>query len=495
MAGALGSAPGIIVGVGVGAAASAALEPAIEVPRQSAWAANPNRVLDAGLMARLVAQGGVVLEVGRASALREGYSADKFDHLVYLAQTVPGIGEATALWRRGLMSDALFQHVLTKEGLDTRYVAGIVGNKIAEPLSPADLAFAVVRGLVPDDGILPVGPPTSGTSVPRFPVFSIDPVAEAEQSGMNRERFSVLVGRSGLSLAPGLAAQAYFREAINLQDFYLAVAEGDIRNEWRDALLAASRQILTSGEYAELELRGFLTADERRAFTARHGMSAEDSDRLYDVLGRSVNVHQVLIGERRGGSFQGPSDQIPPAYLQSLQRGNLRPEYYNLAYAARETYPSYFVTRALLQGKVITPDRGRQLFFGLGWPADVAEAAASFYGGGATATADPHVAKAQTQLWTATHRAYIGGEIDDAEAGSALSAAGVAAAAIPEVLNLWGVERQLQSKTLTPAQIKKAWQEPVTNPATGAPWTRDEALAALVALGYSANDANTFLEL
>src|SRR4029077_11633066 len=100
MAGPLGSAPGIIIGVGVGTAAAAALEPAIEIPRQDAWNRLPNRILDAGTLARLVAQGGVDLGAAHAEAQREGYAADKVDALVYLAQTVPGFGEALTLYRR-----------------------------------------------------------------------------------------------------------------------------------------------------------------------------------------------------------------------------------------------------------------------------------------------------------------------------------------------------------------------------------------------------------
>jgi len=491
----LGSAPGIIVGVGVGAAASAALEPAIEVPRQSAWAANPNRVLDAGLMARLVAQGGIDLAAGRAAALREGYSADKFDHLVYVAQTVPGVGEAMSLWRRGLMSDALFEHVLAKDGLDTRYVGPIVASKLAEVLGIGDLAYAVVRGIVPAPSWVPVKPPTEGGIVPRFPVVNVDPIAEAAKLGFDEPAFQIMVGRSGLSLAPGMAAQAYFRQLIERADYDLAIAEGDLRSEWRDTVLDVSRQILTAHDAAELQLRGFLTADERRVKTQAHGMSDADSELLYDLLGRSVNVHQVLIGERRGGVFDGPSSGIPTQYLQALQRGNLRPEYYNLAYAGRETYPSYFVTRALLQAKVIAADRGRQLFLGLGWPQDVAEAAATFYGGGTATAADPHVAKAQTQLWGTLHTSYVNGETDYPTAEQTLAKVGVAATAIPQVLDLWDAERFLVRKRLTPVQVKKAYSEAVTNPETQQPWTRDDALAALLTLGYAANDANTFLEL
>lgn len=495
MAPPFGSAPAIIAGAAIGGAASIALQPAFEPARQQAWFDNPHRLLDPGLLARLVAQGGVPLGEAADEARRDGYSADKLAALVYLAQTVPGIGASLSLWRRGLMSDALFAHVLVKEGLDQRYAAGIIASKTAEVLGIGDLAFAVVRGIVPAPSWVPVAPPTSGDRVPRFPVVDIDPIAEAAKLGYDEQAFRIMVGRSGLSLAPGLAANALFRDLIGPDDFLLAIAEGDLRTEWAETVRDVSRQVLTSHDAAELQLRGFLSPVQRLAYTDRHGMSHTESDLLYDLLGRSVNVHQVLIGERRGGVFNGPSNAIPPAYLQSLQRGNLRPEYYNLAYAGRETYPSYFVTRALLQGNVITPTRGRELFLGLGWPQDVAEAASTFYGGGTATSADPHVSKAQTQLWGTLHSSYIAEETDAALAETTLGTLGVAAAAIPQVLALWDAERALIRKRLTPAQIKKAYIEAVMNPDTGAPWTHDDALAALVSLGYSLADATTFLEL
>jgi len=63
------------------------------------------------------------------------------------------------------------------------------------------------------------------------------------------------------------------------------------------------------------------------------------------------------------------------------------------------------------------------------------------------------------------------------------------------VLTAWNHERDVERKQLTPTQVKKAYANAVTNPATGTPWTRDDALAALIGRGYSPNDANTFLDL
>src|SRR4051794_3325877 len=112
----IGSAPGILIGFGVGAAASAALEPAFEIPRQEAWKRNPNRVLDVGLLARLVAEGGVPLGEARDEALRHGFSADKFDRAVYAAQQVPGSAELLFLWRLGIIDEDTWRMGMVKLG-------------------------------------------------------------------------------------------------------------------------------------------------------------------------------------------------------------------------------------------------------------------------------------------------------------------------------------------------------------------------------------------
>ena len=62
------------------------------------------------------------------------------------------------------------------------------------------------------------------------------------------------------------------------------------------------------------------------------------------------------------------------------------------------------------------------------------------------------------------------------------------------MLALWGEERALIRKQLSPAQVKKAVKEAVPNPATGAPWTVADGLTALLARGYSQADATTLLE-
>lgn len=481
-----------MIGVGVGTAAAAAIEPLVEPGKQQAWKKAPNRVLDSGLMARLVAQGAVTPDLGREQAAREGFNQDKFDRLVYLAQRAPDLALTFEMWRRGRITEAQVDHALAKEQIEAQYWPALK-ELFSNRLGPAVIATAIQRGVMAAPFKLPYDPNVPVGNVTPFPVSPLDAADEAKAWGIDVERLRVETALVGLPMALDRAAQGRFRGILTEGDYLRAVLEGNARGEWADAELEVARQILTAGQYAELELRGYYDRATRLANTAKHGMSDADSDWLYDVLGRGVNVHQVLIGERRGGVFGGPYDTIPKAYLSSLQRGNLRPEFYNLAYAARETYPSYFVTRAMLQAGTITTARGRELFLGLGWPLDVAEAAAATFGTATTATADKHVTKAQTQLWTRLHSSYLADEIDEATVTATLPDAGVPAASVAEVVRVWNAERAIIRKQLTPTQLRKAYTGVVTNPATGQPWTYNEVLDALVGRGYALADAETFL--
>lgn len=485
MAGPVGSAVGVLSGVAVGGAATVALQPAFEIPRQDAWERNANRILDVTLLARLVAQGGVNLGSAAAEAKREGYGPDKLDALVYLEQTVPGVGEATALWRRGLISDTLFQHALVKAGLDPRYAAAIIRNKTAEPLGLGDIAYAIVRGILPAPSYVPVPVPASGDKVPRYPVVNADPEALAALLGYSPESLEIMVGRSGLSMAPGMAAQALFRGIIGPNDYRIAIGEGDLRTEWADAVRDVSRSIPSPHDYAELQLRGFLTQAERDAGAARHGMSGPDTQRLYDVAGRAPSIKQVYTGLARGAVYDGTPQTIPEPFLSAVQRANIRPEWYSIEYANRYTEPSAFVVRALLRDGAIDATRGQTILENEGWAPDLAALVATHYAAGGATGADAHVTKAENQLWTTAHRSYVAQEIDDPTATAAVEAAGVAAASAPAVLTLWKHERSLIRKQLSPAQIKKAVK--------GGLMTQAEGVAALLARGYDQADATILL--
>ena len=492
---------GITAGVGAeglafaaGFAASHALEPEAVTIRQDAWNAAQVLRIPPEAAAAIAAENIAAYENMVGEAHYYGWDDSRFAYLYHLNLVAPGTGELLNMLRRGTINPGNFTHGLRKNKYEPMWDAALKELETVR-LSPAELALGIVRSVVKDPGLLVVTIDTDGSTIPKYPQWPGDTLAEAAAGGIDKDRLRTLVGEVGLPASPQQMASAVFRKIVNRAAFNLAILEGDIRPEYADAIFDQARQILTAGEYAELELRGFLTAAEREAHTAKHGMSTEDSQLLYDVQGRAPAVHTVLIGLRRGGVYDGPIDTIPKAFIEAMQRGNLRPEWYNIAYAARESYPSAFVIRALLTGGAISKTRGDDLFNKIGWPEDLATEVADFYGVATGTKADPHVTKAQTQLWNTIHASYKSGEIDGVQATQALPSAGVAAGSVADVLKVWDVEKALPRKTLTAAQVKKAYSESAINDGTGAAWTKDEALAALMALGYSAASANDFLSI
>jgi hypothetical protein len=223
-------------------------------------------------------------------------------------------------------------------------------------------------------------------------------------------------------------------------------------------------------------------------------MTQVHTDLLYEIERRPLAPHAITTGLARGGQFNPEAGEITDPYQASVHQADLGPEWYDLAIANKYTYPSAFVLRSLAQsGDLGGQAAVEQVLLEIGWKPSFATKVSTAWTGGATA-GDPHQAKAETQLWSTTHRSYVAEEITDATATTALSAAGVAAAAVPAILTLWGHERSLVRKQLSPTQIRKALNLGVVNPASGAPWTIADAHAALLLRGYDDADATVFLQ-
>lgn len=467
--------PSLVAGTAIGGAAAAAFAPAIERPRQDAWSAAPNRLPDVGLLAALVAGGKIELKSAQSMAARLGYDTGPFDSLVWLAQNRLDFPLMLRLWRlfpnytapSGDSIDSLVTRTLAHEQLDWNYHDLLTKLKDAERPGIGDIAYSVVRGYLPTNINLPVAPPSGSDYVPRFPQSKTLAEDLAAHIGFDKDMLQLMVARSGLSMAPVMAANALFRtdakaridallpidghgtswlqNTVGQQDYELAISEGDLRTEWAHAVRETARQILTAGEYAELELRGFIGPNERRALTSQHGMRDADSDMLYDVLGRAPAVHAITTGLARGATYPSDYSNIPEPYKSAIQRSNIRPEFAEIVYHDRYSYPSAFVLRSLAQaGDLGGQAEVEQVLLEIGWKPSFATQVSTAWTTKGPA-ADPHVAKAQGQLWTTTHALHKKGTITDAQATAALPYAGVSAAAIPEVLRIWDVENTLEN--------------------------------------------------
>jgi hypothetical protein len=517
------------LGFGIGLALGAALAPEATSIGQKVWSADPSKALDAGAAAAIVAETVKDAGWGRKEAAAHGVDSDRFDAILAETLNGPAFGQLVTMLRRRTIGAPEFEHGLRKAKIEPEYDAALAELQ-NDRLDPAVLATAIQRGIIEDPGLLPVGPPTGAGRVPPMPIAHVDAIAEARDSGIDRERLAALTRIVGLPPAPGELLELVNRGHIDETDYLRGIAEGNTRNEWASFLLNLRRRLLTPQEYAEARLRGWISPAQATAGAALSGLEAADSELLFQLNGRPIPVHQVTTGEARGGAYSGGSGSLPEAYRRALEQGSMRPEWYDLAYANRYTLPSAFVIRSMIQGGELTAEEGHKLFLESGWPPALAEQAAAAFAKGPGKTArnltaaelldelqghyltaaefrtrmtalgypDAAIAdleqladarrvkKARDSRVNRIRAAYVGHKAPLDRTTAELAQAGLPQEAQTLLLDEWEPERVANVAALTPAQVKKAY--------TSKLFTRDVALAALEDRGYSPADATTLLD-
>lgn len=469
---------------GLGFALGRALEPAGVELAQEAWKVAPIRAPDAGTLAAGVAQGQVDPDKAAEWAKAHGYGDEQFGALVDVANVGPALGAAYSAWRRGELTDEEFVTALRRTGLEPQWNSAMMALK-DELLEPGEIAKALHRGNMRGEGLLVAEPSAAPGKVPMVPTSTLDPAVEAAGHGFNHERLRVLTANAGLPPAPGELLQLLNRGEITVDDYSRGVGQSNLRNEWGPALMTLRRHLLTPHQYAELRVRGWIDTAAMHEGAALSGVTADDTELLFKLLGRPIALHAVTMGLARGGTYDGPADAIPEAYLRSLEQGNMRPEWYNLAFAGRYTYPGAFVLRSLTQAGELSETETHSILLYEGWEPTLAAKVAAQWAGGGKAKADPLISKAETQLWAAIHGAYVDSHATDAEARQALAALGATDPAADAVLELWQRERSVTRAALTAGQIKKAAGTELL--------TEADALERLDQLGYTATDSHILL--
>lgn len=528
----IGNSVGEAAAFAAGLAIGPLLRPLLQALENETWALYPDKPLDPQTMALAVAQGRIDEGTGAAEAALTGIGPTAFQNLVTFAYEYPDAAVLLELSRRGLLAPANLIPALERGGLTAEY-AGYVAALVDARLSPQQVALGIVRSLIKDPGLMPVDLDTSGGVVPAYPQSALDPIAEAADAGIDEDRLRVMVGSIGLPMSTQQAASAYFRGIIELGDYNRSILEGDVRPEWAASILEQARMILSPDQWVELNLRGYATKAQMYAGTALHGMSQADSDNLFDVKGRPLAVHQITTGLARGGTYNGPTAGIPAEYMAAIQESNIRPEYYNLAYANRYTLPSAFVLKSLATSGDLTQTQAQTLLLEIGWPPDLAASVSAVWAGGTTTTAaqkkqtlshllqeylsgaltrDALTTTLTTGLgYTAEQAAneitlaefnatktvrtkntklvekqYVGAKSSEATARQQLAELGWPANVIDNYIAAWNIERDIQVTTLTVAQIAAALKAGALLASQATPLLQDlgedaQAIAAIIA--------------
>jgi hypothetical protein len=446
----LGRLQTFLFGAAIGRASSDAVTPVLEPVRQHAWFRNQNKVLDPAAAAELLAKRFITEEEAQFDANRGGIADNRLAALTLLAQTYPGLSELVRLSNREILTPERVKEVLGHHGIPDTYTDAYLAL-FQEILTPGELAAAIHRGLVPAEGLVLGEQPQPPFKVDAYPVEPIDALAEARGSGLDAKRLQVLVGLQGLPMGPHEAAQALFRGIITHGDYIRAFNTSNMRNEWAQAIMEQTRQIPTARDFFENALRGYHDLAWAQEQAKRHGMSEADSLVIYQNQGRPMAVSNITKALARGGVFAPEPGELTDPYEASIVEGNVKPAYYDLAKALRYSYPSAFLMRSLAQAGDITEADFAQYGKEQGWPPDLADKIAHAVAKPAAAAVNPYVGKAETQLWTALHKAYVAGALDDPTVDSYLTNLIDDASARAEVILLWQTEKDIGARSGPPA--------------------------------------------
>lgn len=457
-----GTALSGIAGFAGGTALGPVLSPIVQLIRNDVNAAYPYVPPGPGTLAEGVAQGQVDPEQAAAWAAMHGIGDKAFAALVEIANVGPGSGHAFELWRRGIIGEPAFRRALKRLGLESEWIDDLVELHDVL-LSPSELANARQQGFIDQSR----------------------QYDEAGKQGITNERAELQFLTVGLPPGVETGLTMLRRGIIDQAKFAQLVREGHTKTKYTDELLELERQLLNPATLVRRRLKGYDDAATFEARMAEWGYSAKDAEDWWEADGRPAATGHLWTAAARG--INGP-DGVPvneAQFRQAIRESDVKDKYGAMLWELRFLYPSLFQLSRLVTAGAVSAEIATEWATKGRYAPEVVAALKAAWSKGSPSGADAHVTKASNQLWTATHKAYVDDWLDDTAATAALTTIGVDPAAQPGVLELWQAERELERRSLSPAQIKKAF--------TSGQWTQDQATERLKELGYTAADATTLL--
>lgn len=220
-----------------------------------------------------------------------------------------------------------------------------------EPLSPSDLADAVVRNYM-----------TLAQATP-----------EAAKSGLSADRFATMVPLHGDAPGPQQLAAALLRGLIpetgagaDAASFEQGIREGRLADKWQPMIKALSAAILSAPDAASAVVRNFLPLADGQAEAAKSGVSADTFTTLVQLSGDAPGPQQLAEALRRGAINDTDSGPDSTSFTQGIAEGRLADKWAPVIKALSLLWPTPVdALDAALKGQV-TADEGLALYQKLG---------------------------------------------------------------------------------------------------------------------------------
>jgi hypothetical protein len=412
--------------------------------------------------------------------------------------------------RQMLVWNVLGNVVSAATGPFTAQLQGDVNAKNpVVPLTPAELADMVVRGVVGADWA----------------------PGQAARSGLSGENFSLMVTNSGEPPALQEMLSLLRRGKIDQPTMEHAIRQSRIRDEWIPFVLEMGLDEPTPIDILQAYLQGQVDHDTAVDLYVKLGGDIDYFQLLYDTRGSAPTPTEAALMARRGIIPWDGTGPDAVSYAQAFLEGPWRNKWADAFRSVANYAPPPRTVSALYAEHALTQEQALKLFGEAGLSPDLA--AAMLAGASKTKTATHRnlavstiealyqqraipVDEATSLLEAlgydsgeaqfillvsdmkryehyvttaigAVHSQYVGHKIDAATTSNLMDQLGVASTERDHLMALWLLERGARVHVLTPADIRKAANNTVITP--------DDATARLITLGYSAADAAIYLAL
>ena len=219
------------------------------------------------------------------------------------------------------------------------------------PLSPADLADAVIRNYMTLEAA----------------------TAEAAKSGLGAAEFATMVPLHGDAPGPQQLAVALLRGIIpeagdgaEQASFIQGIREGRLADKWAPMIKALSAAVLSPVDAASAVVRNFLSEAEGVSAAAKTGVDAGTFATLVALSGDAPGPQQLAEALRRGAIVESGSGVDSTSFTQGIAEGRLADKWAPVIKSLSLLWPTPVdALNAALKGQ-ITTEQGLALYQQLG---------------------------------------------------------------------------------------------------------------------------------
>lgn len=466
----------------------------------AAIASNPHSVPDQQTVAQMGA--GRVIDANAAlhAIAQNGYDSGWGEAMIQSELQFPSPSDSLDMLRRGLISDADFVINCQRNGIPDGMIQAYISSRNL-PVSPADAALAVLR---------------TNISLAQAEAISAE-------SGIDPASLQILIGNTGEPLGLEQLLEAKRRGFIDDATLVRGILQSRVRDEWIPTAEKLAYSPISVADAVNAVVQNQLAFADGDSISQQNGLEPGNFQTLVNTAGEPLARGEMFELYNRGLVTK---DQV----IQAERESRLKNKYNDVAFNLHERLLEPRMLSSAVEFGSITQQEAIAQAEAYGYSAELAkvligegtsrklatyknEVVASIrtmYEDGAidNATASNAImalglnaeeasfilessdmkraTKQVGQVISAIRGKYLSRHIDDQEASSLLSTAGVPTAQVAYLMSEWGLERTAYTRQLTEAQIVKAVKLQLL--------TADDGAKRLVDMGYTSDDAALLIE-